>query len=120
MCATGPTSKLTEMNELLKDPTYNRMGSNIALFPVAGINVVRFDCKCCGLQPPHYQCIGWIIAFDTMCCPVQFWFSWRYQLKEMQKEYHAVAVDMRLVCCEGMYSWVLRSQHSRWYGMVCT
>lgn len=25
----------------------------------------------------------------------EFWFSWRYQLKEMQKEYHAVAVDMR-------------------------
>ena len=72
MCATGPTSKLTEMNELLKDPTYNRMGSNIALFPVAGINVVRFDCRCCGLQPTYYQCIGWIIAFDynVLSCAV--------------------------------------------------
>ena len=43
----------------------------------------------------------------AMCCPVQFWFSWRYQLKEMQKEYHAVAVDMRLVCCETTCSRVL-------------
>ena len=71
MCCR-PTSKLTEMNELLKDPTYNRMGSNIALFPVAGINVVRFDCRCSGLQPIHYQCIGRIIAFDynVLSCAV--------------------------------------------------
>ena len=27
--------------------------------------------------------------------PIQFWFSWRYQLPEFSKDYHMVAIDMR-------------------------
>ena len=26
---------------------------------------------------------------------MQFWFSWRHQLKAFSKDYHVVAVDMR-------------------------
>ena len=27
-------------------------------------------------------------------CP-QFWFSWRYQIREFNKDYYVVAIDMR-------------------------
>lgn len=47
------------------------------------------------------------LLYTMSLSPLQFWFSWRYQLKEMQKEYHAVAVDLRSVCREFMHSWIL-------------
>ena len=35
------------------------------------------------------------IHFSPVMFYIQFWFSWRHQLKAFSKDYHVVAVDMR-------------------------
>ena len=58
--------------------------------------VALLSCLLSYLMTEHYRLNGASIAhLITILVYLQFWYSWRHQIREFNKDYHVVAVDMR-------------------------